>query len=79
MEGSLPGSSVHGILQARILELGLPLPSPEDLPNPGIEPSSPVSPALAGQFFTTGPPGKPKPRLMLGESSGGTNKQETHV
>ena len=32
---------------------GLPLPSPGDLPNPGIEPTSPVSPALASVFFTT--------------------------
>ena len=37
----------------------LPFPSPGDLPNPGIEPMSPVSPALAGEFFTTEPPGKP--------------------
>ena len=33
-----------------------PFPSPRDLPNPGIEPASP---ALAGRFFTTAPPGKP--------------------
>ena len=39
---SLPGSSLHGILQARILEW-LPFPSPGGLPDPGIEP---VSPAL---------------------------------
>jgi len=32
---------------------GLPFPPPGDLPNPGIEPISPVSPALAGGFFTT--------------------------
>ena len=38
---------------------GLPYPPPEDLPDPGIEPASPVSPALAGGFFTTEPPGKP--------------------
>ena len=37
---------------------GLPLPPPEDLPNPGIKPMSPVSPALAGGCFTTEPPGK---------------------
>ena len=35
---------------------GLPFPSPEDLPDPGIELTSP---ALAGRFFTTEPPGKP--------------------
>ena len=38
---------------------GLPFPSPGDLPDPGIEPESLVSPALAGGFFTTEPPGKP--------------------
>ena len=32
---------------------GLPLPSPGDLPNPGIKPTSLASPALAGGFFTT--------------------------
>ena len=35
---------------------GLTFPSPGDLSNPGIEL---VSPALAGRFFTTEPPGKP--------------------
>ena len=34
----------------------LPFPPPEDRPNPGIKP---VSPALAGRFFTRQPPGKP--------------------
>ena len=33
--------------------IGLPFPSPGDLPDPGIEPTSLVSPALAGGFFTT--------------------------
>ena len=51
-----PGSSVHGISQARINWSGLPFPSPGDLPNPGIKP---VSPALASVFFTAQPPGKP--------------------
>ena len=37
---------------------GLPLPSPENRPNSGIEPASPTYPALAGRFFTTEPPGK---------------------
>ena len=31
----------------------LPLPSPGDLPNSGIEPASLMSPVLAGGFFTT--------------------------
>ena len=36
---------------------GLPFPSPGDIPEPGIEPTSP---ALARGFFTTAPTGKPK-------------------
>ena len=32
---------------------GLPFPTTGDLPDPGIRPTSPVSPALAGRFFTT--------------------------
>ena len=39
---------------------GSSFPSPGDLPDPGIEPTSPVSHALAGRFFTTVQPGKPK-------------------
>ena len=31
----------------------LPFSTPGDLPDPGIEPTSPVSPALADEFFTT--------------------------
>ena len=38
---------------------GLLFPFPEDLPNPGIKLASLESPALAGGFFTTAPPGKP--------------------
>ena len=49
---SLQGSSVHGILQAKILEW-LPRPLPGNLPNPGMEPMSPMSPALASGFITT--------------------------
>ena len=41
MDYSPLGSSVHGILQARILEW-VSFPSPEDLPNPGIEPRFPA-------------------------------------
>ena len=37
-----PGPSIHGILQARIQEW-VAMPSPRDLPNPGIEPVSHVS------------------------------------
>ena len=38
---------------------GLPFPPPGDIPDPGIKPTSATSPALAGEFFTTVPPGKP--------------------
>ena len=55
MDCSLPASSNPGISQARILS-ELPFPSPGNLPDPGIEP---VYPALAGEFLTTEPPGKP--------------------
>ena len=50
---SLPGSSFRGILQARILEC-VAIPPSGDPPNPGIEPRSFTSPALVGEFFTTG-------------------------
>ena len=52
MDYSLPGSSVHGVLQAKYWsEVSCPLP--RDLPHPGMETASPMSPALAGRFFTT--------------------------
>ena len=50
MDCSLPGLSVHGILQARILEW-VAIPSPVDLPDPGIEPVSLRSPTLGGRVF----------------------------
>ena len=59
MDCSPQGSFVHGIFQAKILEW-LPFPSPGDLPNPGIKRASP---AFAGRFFTTAPPGKPHPGI----------------
>ena len=49
------GSSIHGNSQARILEW-VAIAFSGELPNPGIEPASP---ALAGEFFTSEPPGKP--------------------
>ena len=59
MDCSPPASSVHGISQARILER-VAISSSGDYPNSGIEPKSPVSPALAGGFFSTAPSGKPQ-------------------
>ena len=49
MDCSPPGSSIHGIFQARVLEWG----AIEKCTDPGVEPASLTSPALAGGFFTT--------------------------
>ena len=57
MDHRLPGSCIHGIPPAGTLEWLFH--SPGDLPHPGTELTSPVSPALAGGFFTTVLPGKP--------------------
>ena len=54
MDCSPPGSSVHGISQARILEW-VSFPPPGDLPDPGIEPHL----LIADGFFTTETLGKP--------------------
>ena len=62
-----PGSSVHGIFQARILE-SLPFPSPGDLPGPGIKVISPVS--LAGRLLTTEPPGNASQNWTLSQTKG---------
>ena len=52
---SLPGFSLHGILQARILEWAV-VPFFRDLPNPEIKPRSP---ALSVDSLPSEPPGKP--------------------
>ena len=57
MACSPPGSSVPGILQARILEW-VALSSSRDLPNPGIEPVSLM-------FLPLVPPGKPPIKIYL--------------
>ena len=70
MDYSLSGFSVPGFPRQEYWN-GLPfrgVPSSGDLPDPGIEP---VSPALAGGFFTTEPPGKP-----IGDIA--TNKTNTN-
>ena len=61
MDCSLPGASVHGILQARILEW-VAFPSPEDLPNSRIKPRSP---ALWAHSLPSEPPGKPLWGVLL--------------
>ena len=52
IDPSPPDSSVRGILQVRVLER-LPSPPPGEPPDPGTEPVSPASAALAASFFTT--------------------------
>ena len=54
---SLPGSSVHGLLQARVPEL-VAMPSSKGSSNPGIEPQASC---FAARFFTAEPPGKNQP------------------
>ena len=56
MDCSPPGSSVHGILQARILEW-VAMPSSRGSSSPGIEPKSPT---LQADSLPSEPPGKPK-------------------
>ena len=56
MDCSLPGSSVHGIFQARILKW-VACPPPRDLPNPEIKPRSC---ALQADSLLSEPPGQPK-------------------
>ena len=58
MSDSLQPHTVHGILQARVLK---PFPSPGDLPNPGIEPRSPI---LQVDSLPAEPQGKPFLRHM---------------
>ena len=60
MDCSLPGSSVYRISQARMLDR-LPVPSPENLPDPGTEPASP---ALAVDSLPLTHQGSPLQRLL---------------
>ena len=61
MDRNLPGSSVHGIFQARVLEW-VANPSPGDLPDPAIELGSP---ALQADALLSEPPGTWVQILML--------------
>ena len=63
---SPPVSSVHGIFPARILEW-VAISFPGDLPDPGMEP---MSPALAGTFFTASATWPFEKTLMLGKTEG---------
>ena len=57
---STPDSSVLGVFFRQEYWNRLLFPPLGDLPNSGIEPASPESPALAGRIFTIEPPGKPQ-------------------
>ena len=56
---------------------GLAVPALGDLPDPRIEPMSPASPALAGRFFTTDPPGNTRAQYF--RHSPTLNTQSTWV
>ena len=71
MDCSLPGSSIHGILQARIS-----FHSPGDLPDPGIEPGSP---ALQADSLPTELSGKPSNQGRSLEKEAGGNESEARV
>ena len=64
MDYSLPGLLFVGFPRQEYWS-GLPFPLSGDLPNPGIKP---LSPTLAGGFFTTEPPGKPTHAVCVCES-----------
>ena len=58
MDPNPPGFSVPGISRQECWS-GLPVPPPGDLPDPGIKPVSPASPALQADSLPAEPSGKP--------------------
>ena len=68
MDCSLPGSSIHGIFQAKYWS-GLPFPSPGDLPDPGIEPAATAAKSLQScptlcDPIDGSPPGSTAPGIL---------------
>ena len=59
LDCSPSGSSVHGVLQARILEW-VAIPFSRDIPDSGIKVAYPVSPALQTDSLPAEPSGKPE-------------------
>ena len=58
---------------------GSPFLTAENLPNLGTELASLVSPALAGKFFTTAPPGKPiKPPQIKSQGLGASVESKVY-
>ena len=68
MDHSLAGSSVHRILQTRILEW-IAMPSTRETFCPGIKPTSLVSPAFTSVFFTTSATWEALKCILLCETS----------
>jgi len=69
MDCNLPGSSVHGIFQARILEW-VTLSYSRDLPNAGIQPTSLVSPASKVNSLPLNHLGSPKKETLMHTKTG---------
>ena len=88
---SSPGSSVHGIFFRQEYWSGLPFPLPGDLPEPGIKPPFPVSPASQVDSSPAEPSGKPgkdiitfsKAALLIAITSSpactGMQQQTSHI
>ena len=58
---------------------GWPCPPPGALPDPGIKPTSPAAPALAGVEFTTEPPGEPSGGSLTYQCRGAVAKCQSEV
>ena len=63
VDGSLPGFSTMGLSRQEYWS-GLPCPPPGDLPNPGMELTSLMSPALEAGSLPLAPPGKHDPVFL---------------
>ena len=64
VEHSLPGSSLHGTIQARILEW-VAMPSSRGSSWPRDQPRDSCGSCISGRFFTIKPPGKPKEHTAM--------------
>ena len=77
MDCNPPGSSSHGIFQTRILEL-VPICYARGSSQLRDQTIYQVSPALAGRFFTTVPPGKPRVHAVITKKKKKKKKKPTH-
>ena len=58
---------------------GLPFPPSVNLSDPGLEPASPIPPALARGFFTTELPGRHIGSIIRGQSDSGSRDMHTSI